>query len=180
MRKIVVAEFISLDGVVEAPDTWHMGYLNEEMFGVMWALNDRCDTMLLGRNTFASFAGSFANAPADDPIVTRMNRPTKVVVSSTLTDPGWANSVVLRGDAVEGITALKAQQGRDIITTGSTRLVRTMLRAGLVDELSLLVHPVVVGKGERLFEADADPLPLTLVESAAFSTGVVHLHYARG
>jgi dihydrofolate reductase len=179
MRKIVVGEFISLDGVVEAPETWHMGYLNEEMFGVMWALNDRCDTMLLGRNTFESFAGAFADGPADDPVVARMNRPAKVVVSSTLTDPGWANSTVLSGDVIEGITALKAKPGKDIVTTGSTRLVRTMLRAGLVDELSLLVHPVAVGKGQRLFEGDAQPLPLTLVESAAFSTGVVHLHYAR-
>jgi dihydrofolate reductase len=179
MRKIVVAEFISLDGVVEAPETWHMQYLSEEMFAVMWALNDRCDTMLLGRNTFASFAGSFANAPVDDPIAARMNRPTKVVVSSTMTDPGWANSTVLSGDVIEGITALKAQPGRDIITTGSTRLVRTMLGAGLVDELSLLVHPVVLGKGQRLFEDQGEPLPLTLVESNGFATGVVHLHYAR-
>jgi len=98
MRKIIVAEFISLDGVVEAPETWHMGYLSEEMFAVMWGLNERCDTMLLGRNTFASFAGAFGSAPADDPIAAKMNRPTKVVVSSTLTDPGWANSVILTGD----------------------------------------------------------------------------------
>jgi dihydrofolate reductase len=179
MRKIIVAEFISLDGVVEAPETWHMGYLSEEMFAVMWSLNERCDTMLLGRNTFASFAAAFGDAPADDPIAARMNRPTKVVVSSTLTDPGWANSVVLAGDPVKGIAELKEQPGGDIITTGSTRLARTMLRAGLVDELTLLVHPVVVGKGQRLFEEDADALPLTLVETAAFATGVVHLHYAK-
>jgi dihydrofolate reductase len=156
-----------------------MGYLSEEMFAVMWSLNERCDTMLLGRNTFASFAGAFGSAPADDPIAAKMNRPTKVVVSSTLTDPGWANSVILAGDPVEGIAALKEQPGADIITTGSTGLVRTMLRAGLVDELTLLVHPVVVGKGQRLFSDDADALPLTLVETAAFSTGVVHLHYAK-
>ena len=179
MRKIVVAEFISLDGVVETPETWHMGYINDEMFRVMWSLNDRIDTMLLGRNTFASFAGAFGSAPAEDAVAAKMNRPAKVVVSSTLTDPGWANSTVLTGDPVKGIAALKAQPGGDILTTGSTRLVRTMLRAGLVDELSLLVHPIVVGKGERLFEEDAEPLPLTLLESEAFSTGVLHLHYGR-
>src|SRR5215831_15723981 len=179
MRKIVVAEFISLDGVVEAPETWHMQYLNDEMFGVMWALNDRCDTMLLGRNTFESFADAFAHAPADDPIAARMNRPRKVVVSSTLTDPGWANSTVLSGDVIAGITALKAKPGKDVVTTGSTRLVRAMLRAGLVDELSLLVHPLVVGKGERLFEGGVESLPLTLLESTAFRTGVVHLRYVR-
>jgi dihydrofolate reductase len=178
MRKIVVAEFISLDGVVEAPETWHMGYINDEMFRVMWALNDRIDTMLLGRNTFASFAGAFANAPADDSVAARMSRPAKVVVSATLTEPGWANSTVLTGDPVEGIAELKAKPGGDILTTGSTKLVRTMLRAGLVDELSLLVHPLAVGKGERLFEEDAGQLPLTLIESEAFSTGVVYLRYA--
>jgi dihydrofolate reductase len=179
MRKIVVAEFISLDGVVEAPETWHMGYLSEEMFAVMWALNDRCDTMLLGRNTFASFAGAFAGAPADDPVAARMNRPHKVVVSSTLTDPGWANSTVLAGDVIEGITALKAKPGKDIITTGSTRLARTMLRAGLVDELSLLVHPIALGHGERLLSDNGVPLPLTLVEAKPLANGVVYLHYAK-
>src|SRR5262245_25073024 len=98
MRKIVVGEVISLDGLVEAPEPWHMKYINDEMFAVMWTMNDRCDTMLLGRNTFEGFAGAFGNAPADDPVASRMNRPAKVVVSSTLTDPGWANSTVLKGD----------------------------------------------------------------------------------
>jgi len=179
MRKIVVGEFISLDGVVEAPEAWHFPYVNDEMFGVLWALNERCDTMLLGRNTFDGFAGAFANAPADDHVAAQMNRPAKVVVSATRTEPGWANSTVLSGDVVAGIGELKARPGKDILTTGSTRLVRTMLRAGLVDELSLLVHPIVVGKGQRLFDDDGETVPLTLVGSTTFATGVVHLRYAR-
>src|SRR6266540_3654043 len=87
MRKIIVAEFISVDGVVEAPERWHFPYVNEEMFGVMWALNAEADTMLLGRVTYQSFAGAFANAPADDPVAAQMNKPAKVVVSKTLNDP---------------------------------------------------------------------------------------------
>src|SRR5262249_32968508 len=119
MRKIIVAEFISLDGVVEAPETWHFPYVDQEMMTAMWELNDRIDTMLLGRNTCASVAGAFGNAPADDAIAARMNRPHKVVVTSTLTEPGWANSSILSGDVLEGMRALKEQPGGDILVTGS-------------------------------------------------------------
>ncbi len=179
MRKIIVGEFISLDGVVEAPDEWHFPYVNEEMFGVMWALNAESDTMLLGRVTYHSFAGAFANAPVDDPVAAQMNRPAKVVVSSTLKELEWANSTLLTGDVIEEVAKLKQQPGDAIVVTGSTTLVRTLLRAGLVDELNLLVHPIIVGTGERLFEDDAGQTPLTLVQSATFSTGVVHLVYQK-
>ncbi len=180
MRKIVVGEFISLDGVAEAPDTWHFPYVNEEMYGAMWAINDRCDTMLLGRVTYESFAGAFAHADPDDPVAAKMNKPTKVVVSSTLTEPlEWANSIVLTGDVVEGVARLKEQPGADIVITGSLRLVRSLLRAGLVDELSLLQHPILVGHGQRLFEDDTDATRLQLVSSTAFSTGVLNLLYQK-
>jgi dihydrofolate reductase len=111
--------------------------------------------MLLGRVTYESFAGAFANAPADDPVASQMNRPAKVVVSRTLRDLEWKNSTLLTGDVVEQVTQLKERPGGDIMITGSISLVRTLLRAGLVDELSLLVHPIVVGKGQRLFEPAA-------------------------
>jgi dihydrofolate reductase len=149
------------------------------MFGVMWGLNARSDVMLLGRTTYLSFADAFADLPADNPVAAQMNRPTKVVVSATLTSLTWANSELLTGDVVAGVTALKQQPGQDILVTGSTRLVRALLAADLVDELSLLVHPIVVGKGERLFAGDADELRLQLTGSAVFSTGVVHLHYTK-
>lgn len=178
-RKLVVAEFISLDGVVEAPETWHMRYVDEQMMGAMFAANERIDTMLLGRNTYESFHGAFAHAPQDDPVVAMMNRPDRVVVSTTLGDPDWERTTVLgaKGEDVEaGIRALKEQPGRDILTTGSTALVRSMLRAGLVDELQLLVHPVILGRGERLFEDGVDAT-LEVVSSETYASGVLNTLY---
>jgi dihydrofolate reductase len=178
-RKIIVGEFISLDGVVEAPDEWHFPYVNEEMFGAMWAQAAETDTMLLGRVTYASYAGAFANAPADDPVASQMNRLAKVVVSETLDDLTWKNSTQLSGDVVEQVTALKEQPGGGILVTGSITLTRTLLRAGLIDEISLFVHPIVVGNGRRLFEDDGPQIPLTLADCTPLSTGVVHQTYRR-
>jgi dihydrofolate reductase len=180
MRKIIVAQFISLDGVVEAPDKWHFPYVNDEMFAVMWALNDECDTMLLGRNTYQSYAGAFANAPADDHVAAQMNRPTKVVVSATLKELTWANSTLLTGDVVAGVTELKNKPGGSILTSGSTKLARTLLRAGLADELNLLIHPIIIGGGaQRLFEDDGPQIPLALAHTATFTTGVTHAVYRK-
>ena len=176
-RKNIVAEFISLDGVVESPEQWHMSFVDDELMGSIMALNARIDTMLLGRVTYESFAGAFAHVPADDPVAQLMNRPAKVVVSSTLGDPEWANSTVVTGDPAAIARDLKAQPGGDILTTGSITLTRALLRAGLVDELHLLVHPVVVGKGQRLFEADGPKLPLELVSNDVFGSGVVRAVY---
>jgi dihydrofolate reductase len=180
MRKLVVAEFISLDGVVEAPETWHMQYVNPEMFAIIGAAAATADTMLLGRVTYDGFAGAFADTPEDDPVGAMMNRPTKVVVSTSRKRLEWRNCELLpAGDVVGQIAALKQRPGRNILTTGSTSLVRTMLRAGLVDELDLLVHPVVVGKGERLFEVDGPHIPLELAECTALSTGVTRQVYRK-
>jgi dihydrofolate reductase len=178
-RKIIVGEFISLDGVVEAPDKWHFPYVNEEMFGAMWSQMAEVDTLLLGRVTYQSYAGAFANAPADDQVAAHMNRPAKVVVSGTLGELEWMNSTLLTGDAAEGVARLKEQPGGGILTTGSITLVRTLLWAGLVDELSLLVHPIVVGTGQRLFEEGGPQIPLELVNCTTFSTGVTHQLYRR-
>jgi dihydrofolate reductase len=179
MRKIIVGEFISLDGVVETPEAWHFPYVNDEMFGVMWAQAAETDTMLLGRVTYESYAGAFANAPADDPVAAQMNKPAKVVVSKTLNDLAWENSTLLDGDVVEEVTKLKGQPGGAILVTGSIKLVRTLLHAGLVDELSLLVHPIVVGSGQRLFEDSGPRIPLELVDCKPLSTGVIHQVYRR-
>ena len=179
MRKLIVAEFISLDGVVEAPDRWHFPYVNQEMFEVMWAMNGEADTMLLGRVTYQSYAGAFANAPADDAVAAQMNRPAKVVVSRTLDELEWKNSTLLTGDVAEQVAKLKQRPGAAILVTGSTTLARTLLRAGLVDELNLLVHPIVVGTGRRLFEDDGVQVPLKLAGCKALGSGVVHLVYHR-
>jgi dihydrofolate reductase len=176
MRKIIVGEFISLDGVVEAPEQWHMQYVSPEMFSIMWALSDTCDTTLLGRVTYEGFAAAFADAPANDPIAAKMNKNARVVVSRTLESLEWENSTVLEGDLEEGVAALKAAEGRDILTTGSTSLVQALLRAGLVDELHLLIHPVTVGHGRRLFDQEA-PLTFTLDEATVLPNGVIHAVY---
>jgi dihydrofolate reductase len=155
-----------------------MSYVDEEMMAAVGAVQARIDTMLLGRVTYEAFAGAFAGAPAEDPIVAQMNRLQKVVVSSTLSDPTWENSTVLAGDVVDGVRELKARPGADILVTGSITLVRGLLAAGLVDELNLLVHPLVVGAGERLFEAEGPKVPLTLTSSTVLGSGVTNACYA--
>ncbi|HKD97957.1 MAG TPA: dihydrofolate reductase family protein [Micromonosporaceae bacterium] len=177
MRKLTVAEFISLDGVVEAPERWHFPYVSQELFAAMWAVSAECDTMLLGRNTYENFAGAFADAPADNPVAAQMNRPAKVVVSATLTELTWAKSTLLDGPVEKGVAGLKERAGSGILTTGSTKLVRSLLRAGLVDELVLMIHPIVVGSGERLFEDDGPEIKLELVGSTTFSSGVTNAVY---
>src|SRR5687767_2092995 len=102
MRKITVAEFISLDGVVESPEKWHMQYVDDEMFAVLYPADSDMDTMLLGRTTYDTFAGAFAGGPADDPVATRMNRLAKVVVTSTPDTVTWVNSTALTGDVPAG------------------------------------------------------------------------------
>lgn len=179
MRKIVAGLFISLDGVVEAPDKWHFPYFNDEMGAEVGAQMAASDAMLLGRMTYEEFAGFWPNQPADDPFSIRMNSTRKYVVTTTLDRADWQNSTLIKGDVAEELRKLKEGPGKDIAITGSGTLVRSLLRAGLLDELVLLVHPIVVGKGKRLFEAEDEPIPLTLADSKTFSTGVLCLTYRR-
>jgi len=149
----------------------------QDMFRVLGEVNAEIDTMLLGRVTYEVFAESFADAPADDPVAAELTRPAKVVVSSTIGEPRWAKTTVLRGDVVTGVRALKDQPGSAILVNGSISLARTLLRAGLVDELHLLIHPTVVGRGERLFEADGPQIPLEVASSEVLSRGVLSVRY---
>ncbi|MGW0809088.1 dihydrofolate reductase family protein [Nonomuraea sp. NPDC002799] len=175
MGSIKSGLFVSLDGVTEAPDTWHFGYFNDEMGGAVGALMGGNDAMLLGRRTYDEFAGYWPNADADDPMTKQMNGTQKYVVSNTLTQATWENTTVLGGaDVYDRLRALKAEQNLGI--TGSGTLVRSLLAEGLIDELHLLVHPVVLGTGQRVFEGSAK-VPLKLVGSTTFSTGVLHLIY---
>jgi dihydrofolate reductase len=135
----------------------------------------RHDATLLGRRTYDEFAGYWPTAEPDDPITAQMNGSRKYVVSTTLTDPTWENSTLVSGDVATELTKLK--QDTRLGTTGSATLVRWMLEQGLVDELHLLVHPLVVGHGKKLF-ADGASVPLALVSSTTFTTGVLHLVYA--
>ena len=176
MRKIIANFFISLDGVVERPDQWHFPYFNDEMGEVVGSGMAASDTMLLGRKTYEEFAAfwpSQTEPPAD-----HMNGIQKVVVSTTLERADWQNSTLIRGNLAEELTRLKNQPGKEIGTVGSATLVRSLIREGLLDELRLLLHPIVVGTGARLFEEGIGQVPLKLVASKSFSTGVLSLTYA--
>ncbi len=167
--------FISLDGVIESPETWHFPYFNDEMGAAVGELMSGSDATLFGRQTYEEFAGYWPNADPSDPMTGVINGGRKYVVSNTLTQASWENSSVITGDVVAELTKLKADTR--LGTTGSATLVRWLLEQGLVDELHLLLHPIVVGHGKKLFE-DGGTVPLTLLSSTTFDNGVLHLVYA--
>jgi dihydrofolate reductase len=177
MRKIVAGLFVSVDGVVEAPETWTGPYFSPEIGQHIGSLIGAGDTLLLGRVTYQKFAESFSGDTTGDPMAATMNNFPKLVVSTTLDRAQWQNSTLISTGAAAEIARLKQQPGKNINVSGSATLVGWLLREGLLDELDLLVFPVVVGSGRRLFAADGDQVPLKLAESQTFSTGVMHLSY---
>jgi dihydrofolate reductase len=176
MRKIVAGLFVSVDGVVEAPETWSGPYFSPEIGQHIGSMMAAGDTMLLGRATYQTFAASFAGNTSD-PMAAQMNATPKVVVSTTLAGAEWENSTLIRGDVAAEITRLKQQPGKNINISGSATLVAWLLRQGLLDELDLLVFPVVVGHGKRLFDSDGSQTGLKLADSQTYPTGVVRLTY---
>jgi dihydrofolate reductase len=183
VRKITAGLFISLDGVVEAPDQWHFPYFNDEMGVAVGATFDAADTMLFGRRTYDSFAGAWPEREAaggeDAPFAKKLGDARKIVVSNQRLEFTWRNSEQLRGDLVEAVTALKNEPGDGAIgLSGSVSVVRQLLAAGLLDELHLLVHPIAVRTGMRLFDEGEPSIPLTLISSQTFKTGVLNLVYA--
>ncbi|MEV0218237.1 dihydrofolate reductase family protein [Streptomyces sp. NPDC050704] len=183
MKKIIAGLFISLDGVVEAPDQWHFPYFNDEMGAAVGATLGEADTLLLGRKTYDSFAGAWPEREAaggeDAGFAKTLGDARKIVVSNQQLDFTWRNSELLTGDLVAAVTALKNEPGSGTIgMSGSVSVVRQLLDAGLLDELNLLVHPIAVRKGMRLFEEGDTPLPLKLISSETFQTGVLNLVYA--
>ncbi len=179
MRKIIAGLFISLDGVVGQPDQWHFPYFNDEMGEAVGSTMAESDTMLLGRKTYEEFASYWPHQPSDVQPADFMNGTPKLVVSNTLTNADWEPTTVISGDVVGQLNALKKQPGKHIGITGSAKLVRTLLRDGVLDELRLLVHPIVVGEGLRLFDPADGTIGLKLTSSTTFKTGVVHLIYER-
>jgi dihydrofolate reductase len=175
MRKIIAGLFISLDGVVEAPEKWTGPYFNDQVGQAVGALMAANDAMLLGRVTYQGFAAAFGGQSGG--MADQMNNTPKYVVSSTLTSADWQNSTLISGDIAGQVAALKQQPGQNIGLSGSSALVRWLLRRGLLDRLDLLVFPVVLGTGKRLFSEPDGQLELALTGSEAFSTGVVHLSY---
>ena len=182
MRKITAGLFISLDGVVEAPDQWHFPYFNEEMGAAVDATLGAADTVLFGRKTYDSFAGAWPEREAaggeDAAFAKALGDARKIVVSNQKLELTWRNSEQLEGDLVEAVTALKNEPGGNIALSGSVSVVRQLLAAGLLDELHLLVHPIAVRKGKRLFDEGETPIPLRLISSESFKTGVLYLVYA--
>ncbi|MED7954507.1 dihydrofolate reductase family protein [Streptomyces sp. BE303] len=174
-RKIVTGLFISLDGVVEAPETWHFPFMNDEMGAAVGQMHAEADTLLLGRKTYETFAAVWPHRSGE--MADAINGIRKLVASTTLTGTDWNNSAVIEGDVVAAVKELKQQPGGNINLTGSIGLTRTLLEAGLVDELRLLVHPIVLGTGLRLFAEGSARVPLQLTRSTAFSTGVLDLSY---
>jgi dihydrofolate reductase len=184
MRKIIANLFISLDGVVEEPADWHFPYFNDEMGAAVDAVLGTADTVLLGRRTYDDHAGAWPEREAageeDAEFAKALGDVRKIVVSRQRLELTWRNSEQLQGDLVEAVAALKNEPGGPIATSGSISVVRQLLAAGLLDELRRLVHPIAVRKGMRLFDEGERPIPLRLISSEAFSTGVLNLVYGPG
>lgn len=182
MRKLVASFFISLDGVVQGPGPgddfelagWTMPYWDDDIGAFIQAGMAAADTLLLGRVTYEGFAAAFASSIGPD--AEAMNAYRKYVVSTTLERADWANSSLITGNVVEEVARLKQQPGRDIGMSGSGTLVQSLLEAGLVDELNLLIYPVVLGRGKRLFQ-DASNRTLKLTHSKTSSSGVLLTTY---
>ncbi len=184
MRKITAGLFISLDGVVENPQDWHFPYFNDEMGAAVGEQMGTADTMIFGHTTYQGFAGAWPEREAaggpDAEMARHFGDIRKIVVSHSPLDFTWRNTEQLQGDLIDAVTALKQTEGGDIGLSGSVSVVRQLLAADLVDELHLLIHPIAMRKGLRLFEESDTPLPLTLLRSATFKTGVVHAVYGPG
>ncbi|MHB1138204.1 MAG: dihydrofolate reductase family protein [Microthrixaceae bacterium] len=189
--RIVFMTFLSLDGVTQGPgspdeDTsggfdrggWFVPYLDESFIGVVQGWTASADAYLFGRRTYTAFAEAWPNMPdPDDPVAVSLNRSPKYVASNTLADADalWGPATVLRGDVAAAVTELKERPGRELQIHGSTTLGRSLLDAGLVDELRLVIAPVVVGSGRRLFETTDHAIGLQLVDVAA-TPGGLSLH----
>jgi dihydrofolate reductase len=190
MRKLIVSEFMSMDGVVQAPGGpdedrdggfahggWTIPYWHDDIGLAFGAMMQDTDALLLGRRTYVVHGEAFEPMPPGDPFGDMMNAPAKYVVSRTLEKPVWRNTTILRGDPVKEVKALKAQPGRNILTDGSSQLVPLLLAHDLVDHLHLLVYPLVLGTGKRIFPAEGLKR-FTLQKATPYPTGVVGLDYA--
>jgi len=193
MRNVIANEFMSLDGVAQAPgaadeDTsggfahggWHMSYFDD--LSQKWVLESIVEAggFLLGRRTYEIFAAYWPNAPAEEQVIAEpLNTKPKYVASTTLPEPlAWQNSTLLHGDVAEAVAALKEEDGADLHMIGSTELVQVLIEHGLVDEFRLMIDPVTLGGGKRIFRDDGSLRPLRLVNSEVTTTGAILATYA--
>ena len=191
MRKLIVSEFMTLDGVMQAPGGkdedrdggfehggWTIPYWHDDIGRSFGALMAETDAFLLGRRTYVVHADAFEPMPAGDPFGDMMNAPKKYVVSRTLKEPKWRNTTIIRDNVIESVRALKAEPGKNILTDGSSQLVHALFAHDLVDELHLLLYPLALGNGKRVLP-DGIVTKLKLQSATPYPTGVVGLHYAR-
>ena len=191
MRKLIVSEFMSLDGVIQAPggkneDTdggfehggWTLPYWHDDIGKSFVAIMQGVDAFLLGRRTYVVHAEAFEPLPPGDFFGDLMNAPKKYVVSSTLEKPMWRHTTIIRDNVVDAVRALKAEPGGNIVTDGSSQLVRALLAHDLVDELHLLVYPLTLGKGKRIWP-DGTHAGFALRSATPYPSGVVGLDYVR-
>jgi dihydrofolate reductase len=190
-RKLIVGQFLSLDGVMQAPGYpdedrrggfrqggWISAYVDETFGDAISNTLAETDVLLLGRRTYEIFAAHWPKQPPQDPLASRFNELAKVVVSSTMREPlEWRNSTLIRTDQVREIAQIKKRPGRSVTVIGSGELVQTLMRDGLVDEYRLMIHPIVLGSGTRMFRESSSPVRLELIESNATSTGVLIVTY---
>lgn len=191
MRKLIVSEFLSLDGVMQAPGGadedieggfhhggWTMPFWHDDIGATFGTIMQNVDTFLLGRKTYTIHAQAFEPLPAGDPFGDLMNAPAKYVVSKTLEKPLWRNTTIIRDNVVDEVKKLKAASGKDIITDGSHQLVHTLLEHDLVDELHVLLYPLLLGGGKRLFPQGVHTT-FQLRKATPYPSGVVGLDYVR-
>ena len=192
MRKLMATTFMSLDGVMQAPGGsdedrdggfehggWAVPHFDQHLIQLMTDLTSRADSILIGRKTYDIFAATWPLAEPDDPIGTKMNSVRKYVASRTLDTVSWQNSTLLTGDIAQAVSELKQANGDEIQVHGSGELIQTLVAHDLVDEFHLLVFPVLIGSGKRLFAEGTIPSGLKLVDTIASSTGVLVSTYAR-
>ena len=182
MAKVVSTLFISADGVAEIDPDWHFPYFDENMGRAVTEDYDTGDVLLIGRETYDSFAGAWPERETaggeDAEFAKRLGDTRKVVVSRQALEFSWRNSELIEGDLVEAVTALKADAGvKGVLIPGSISVVQQLLAAGLVDELRLLVHPVAARKGRRLFDEGETPYHLKVSMTEAYPTGVIRVIY---
>jgi dihydrofolate reductase len=191
LRKIIVHEFVSLDGVMQAPggkdeDTdggfeyggWTIPYWHDDIGRAFGELMQNVDAFLLGRRTYITHAEAFEPMPAGDPFGDMMNPPKKYVVSKTLKKPMWRNTTIIRDNVIESVRALKAEPGKNILMDGSSQLVHALLESDLIDELHLTMYPLVLGSGKRVLPNGLHTT-FSLKSATPYPTGVVGLHYTR-
>jgi len=192
MRKLLVHEFVTLDGIMQAPGGpdedrdggfthggWTRSYWHDDIGATFGGLMQDVDAFLLGRRTYVTHAEAFEPMPKGDPFGDLMNTPAKYVVSRTLEKPIWRNTTIIRDDVVAAVQKLKAGPGKTIVTDGSSQLVHTLIEHDLVDELYLHVYPIALGNGKRVFPARGIDRRYKLAQATPYPTGVVGLRYTR-